>query len=119
MPYIISRRESDDPIGMLEASVRSATIDLGYVLAAAQQGRGLMPEAVRALTELALSNPGVFHVQAVLDVENVASRRVLEKCGFAREGRLERCMVHRNLSPESRPCFLYARWRQRALEPDP
>ncbi len=89
-PYVISEQGSDAAIGMLEARMLGTTIDIGYVLARTRWGKGLMPEAVQSLTDVALNDPGVFRVQAFCDVENVPSQRTLEKSGFAREGRLDR-----------------------------
>ena len=72
-------------------------------------GRGYMPEALSALTALALEREDIFRVQAFCDVENVPSQRALEKAGFFREGRHERFFVHPNVSAEPRPCYMYAK----------
>lgn len=110
--YVLAVRENtSQPIGMLDARVSAHTVDIGYVLASACWGKGIMPEAVRALTGDVLSRPGFFRVQATCDVENRASARTLEKAGFVLEGRLERLLVHPNVSAEPRACFLYARCR--------
>lgn len=109
-PYVIVDR-SDRVIGMIEARWLGTTVDVGYVLARSHWGQGLMPEALTALSEAMLSQPGVFRVHAACDTENIASQRALEKSGFAREGRLERYTVHPNLSPEPRACFMYAKCR--------
>jgi RimJ/RimL family protein N-acetyltransferase len=111
LPYVITERESNAAIGMIEARRLGTTVDVGYVLARARWGHGLMPEAVHALSDAALGDPGLFRVQASCDTENIASQRSLEKAGFTREARLERYIVHPNLSPEPRACFLYGRWR--------
>ena len=110
--YLLVPHDHDDvPVGMLEARLQPHSIDLGYALQRKHWGAGLMPEAVRAFSELALSLPEYFRVQATCDVENQASARTLEKSGFVREGRLERHAVIANLSPEPRASFVYARWR--------
>lgn len=108
MPYVLTERGRDEAIGMLEARVAGSMVDVGYVLGPAHWGKGYMPEAVRAVAEAALAHPALFRVQATCDVENVPSQRTLEKAGFAREGRLERYTVHPNVSPEPRPCYMYA-----------
>jgi ribosomal-protein-alanine N-acetyltransferase len=102
---------ADAAIGMIEARLAGRTVDIGYVLAPRLWGRGLMPEAIEALALAALAGPGMYRVQASCDIDNRPSQRALEKAGFLREGRLERCTVHPNLSPEPRPCFMYARCR--------
>ena len=111
MPYVIMDRSTDILIGMIDARFFGRTVDIGYVLARERWGEGLMPEAIRAVSDAALANPQVFRVQATCDVENSASARALEKAGFAREGRLARHTVMPNLSPEPRDCLMYARCR--------
>ena len=110
LAYVLTESGCSSAIGMLEARIHGHTVDLGYVLTRAHWGKGYMPEAVAALAATALER-GYFRVQAFCDVENRPSQRTLEKAGFAREGRLERYIVHRNISPEPRPCYMYAKCR--------
>jgi ribosomal-protein-alanine N-acetyltransferase len=110
LPYVLSERSAPETlIGMLEARPLAHKIDLGYVLAPSVWGRGYMPEAISVFTALALAREEVFRVQAFCDVENGPSQRALEKAGFLREGRHERFFVHPNVSPEPRPCYMYAK----------
>lgn len=109
-PYILAEAGAPSAIGMVEVRFSGLTADFGYVLARAHWGRGYMPEALSALSEVALEE-GYFRVQAFCDIENRPSQRVLEKAGFRREGRLERYMVHPNISSEPRACFMYSRCR--------
>ena len=111
LPYVITGKEDDAAIGMLEARPQGTTLDIGYVLARAHWGQGLMPEAIAALTDAALATPAFFRVQAGVDTENRPSQRALEKAGFLCEGRLERFTVHPNISPEPRACYMYASCR--------
>lgn len=111
LTYVLTERNVDEGVGTLEARVRGPIVDIGYVLARPLWGKGLMAEAIRAVVEAALLEPGLYRVQATCDVENLASIRVLEKSGFLREGRLERHTIHPNLSAEPRACFMYARTR--------
>ncbi|MBL8201040.1 MAG: GNAT family N-acetyltransferase [Chromatiales bacterium] len=111
LPYVIADPRTNAAIGMIEARIRSTTIDIGYVLARSRWGGGLMPEAIEALAGASLTCPAIFRVQAICDVENHASIRALEKSGFTREGRLERYGIHPNVSPEPRAVFMYARVR--------
>jgi RimJ/RimL family protein N-acetyltransferase len=111
LPYVITEQGSGLAVGMIEARMQGSTVDIGYVLARSQWGRGLMPEAIGALASAALSRDQVFRVQATCDTENIASRRALEKSGFLGEGRLERFAIHPNISAEPRACFMYARYR--------
>ncbi|CAN7227755.1 GNAT family N-acetyltransferase [Rhizobacter sp. LjRoot28] len=111
-PYVMALSGTPArPIGMLEARWLGHIVDIGYVLARQHWGDGLMPEAAASVAEAVLSDPRVFRVQATCDVENAASAKALEKAGFFREGRLDRFMVHPNVSADPRPCFMYARCR--------
>lgn len=60
--------------------------ELGYELASAFWGRGLMPEAVAAVLGFGFTTMGLHSVEAHIHPENTGSRRVLEKLGFAQEG---------------------------------
>ena len=111
LPYVIVHEGHDEPIGMLDARLHGHMVDIGYVLAKSEWGRGLMPEAIETLVSKLMSNSSVYRVQATCDVDNKASRRTLEKSGFKQEGRLERYTIHPNLSPEPRACYMYARCR--------
>jgi RimJ/RimL family protein N-acetyltransferase len=64
-----------------EASVRE--LELGYRLRRAVWGRGYATEGARALLGIAFAGPAVGRVVATTYEDNLASRRVLEKLGFA------------------------------------
>jgi RimJ/RimL family protein N-acetyltransferase len=57
-------------------------VEIGYGLAAPSRGRGYGSEAVAALTEWLLRQPGVREVRAHTLTSYLPSRRVLEKAGF-------------------------------------
>lgn len=83
-------------------------IDCGYVLARPLWRRGLMTEALAAAARWAISEPDIWRIGAVCDTENLASARVMEKAGLAREGILRRWLIHPNVGLEPRDCFSYA-----------
>jgi len=63
---------------------------LGYWIAVAHQGQGLMTEAVGLALRFAFEDVGLHRVQAAVMPRNAASLRVLDKSGFRREGLAER-----------------------------
>lgn len=107
-PYILTLRENDRLIGMLEIHSKGFIVEVGYGMARTDWGRGYMPEALRAVIEWAFRQPHIFRVQAFCDVENLGSARVMEKVGMECEGRLRRYILHPNLSDEPRDVYLYA-----------
>jgi ribosomal-protein-alanine N-acetyltransferase len=94
--------------GMVEARVRKHSVDIGYVLARRLWRKGLMSEAIGGLVDWAMSQPGIYRVWAICDVENIASARVLEHVGMQLEGTLRRRVVHPNMGDVPRDCFCYA-----------
>ncbi|KAG0481271.1 hypothetical protein HPP92_011776 [Vanilla planifolia] len=72
--------------------LRSAS--LGYRVAGEFWGRGIATEAVRMATAAAFEEwPELERVEAIVDLENPASQRVLEKAGFTREAVLRRYLI--------------------------
>lgn len=107
-PWVLIRREDSEFIGMLEARIDRFKMDIGYVLAKSEWGKGYMPEAVKALIDWAMDQSGIYRIWAVCDVENRASARVMEKVGMQREGILRRWILHPNLSDEPKDCYCYS-----------
>ncbi|MCI0736679.1 MAG: GNAT family N-acetyltransferase [Beijerinckiaceae bacterium] len=71
-------------IGLLSAMPAAARgIELGYVLAPALWGKGLTSEAVKSLVDTVFRLTMANCIFANSRVNNLASRRVLEKTGFA------------------------------------
>ena len=68
-------------------------VEIGYWLAQAWGGHGIATRVARALTEQAFTNPEITRVYAPVHADNLASMRVLEKCGFVREGVLRKSAI--------------------------
>jgi RimJ/RimL family protein N-acetyltransferase len=107
-PYVITRKEGGELLGMIEVRPNGHRANFGYVLARAYWGNGFMPEAITAIVKITLEPATVYRMEATCDVENKASARALEKSGFLREGLLRRSIIHPNISPEPRDSLLYA-----------
>jgi RimJ/RimL family protein N-acetyltransferase len=103
--------QEDRVIGMIGCRVREHAADIGYVLSRKYWGRGYITEAGKTIVDWASGLESIYRVWAVCDVENKASVRVLEKLGMQREGILRRYIVHPNISPEPRDCFVYSKIR--------
>lgn len=83
-PKTDSRQGGGNPVGVASATLSDAgEIELGFMLAPAVWGRGYATEAVRALVEALFALTRAERILANARAINPASRRVLEKCGFA------------------------------------
>lgn len=80
----ISQKRADrQVIGLVSATPSERyDIELGYLLAPTAWGKGIATEAVRALLDAVFALTPAITVFANARVINLASRRVLEKCGF-------------------------------------
>jgi len=65
---------------------RRHTCELGYWLGRDYWGRGIATAVCEAMTQYAFEHFKLVRVQAEVYGPNAASMRVLEKCGFQREG---------------------------------
>jgi ribosomal-protein-alanine N-acetyltransferase len=90
---------NDEVVGgigiMLAESSRSVfschCAEIGYWLGEAFWGRGIMSEAVVSLTEWAFTELHLVRLFAAVYARNPVSARVLEKAGYAFEGRMHAC----------------------------
>lgn len=64
----------------------TGAVEIGYGISEAYEGNGYATEAVAAAVRWAGQQPGVVRVEAETEPGNIASQRVLEKCGFAADG---------------------------------
>ena len=69
--------------------VHRHTATMGYWLGEEFWGRGVMTEAVTAVTDFCFENFPLRRISAEVFANNPASARVLEKAGFTFEGRLK------------------------------
>lgn len=104
--WVIHHR--DAVAGLIELTPQGHRASLGFVLAPALWGRGLMGEALQALVPTLQALPGMWRIEALCAVDNLASARTLEKAGLHREGRLARALSLPNLGEPPHDAWLYA-----------
>jgi ribosomal-protein-alanine N-acetyltransferase len=89
-PFFLFRKEDNVLVGGLAlANIRRGVAQagsLGYWVGAPHVRRGYMGAAVRALMPVAFDVLRLHRVEAACIPTNLASIRLLEKCGFRREG---------------------------------
>lgn len=84
----VARADTDVAVGSVTLLLRPqpGVAGLGYWLIPAGRGQGLASRAARLLTEWALETAGLARVEAWVEPDNLASRRVLAAAGFVEEG---------------------------------
>ncbi len=107
--WAIEPQDAVSPLGTISFSRRGHRAHLGFVLAKSEWNKGYMTEATRALVGWLETQSLISRIEALCDVENVASQRVLEKSGLEREGILRRWMMLPNLSEKPRDMYMYSK----------
>jgi RimJ/RimL family protein N-acetyltransferase len=107
-PYMITLKGTGEVIGMIDPRIEGPKVAIGYGAARAYWGKGYIPEAARAIIAWAFQQPSIYRVYATTDLENLSSRRVLEKVGMQCEGILRKYILHPNISDVPRDSYLYA-----------
>ena len=93
--WCITLKESGEPIGsigtvgMAEAHL---SVEVGYCVSRAMWGKGVMPEALRAVMAFLFNEVQVNRIAAKHDIRNAKSGRVMEKCGMQYEGTMREIM---------------------------
>lgn len=82
-------------------------VQFGYALGSNYWGQGYATEVCTTMMELLRKIDGVYRVNTLVDVDNVASSKVLLKAGLVEEARLSKWMRFVNQGNEPRDCILY------------
>jgi RimJ/RimL family protein N-acetyltransferase len=83
-------------IGLHQINYLHRNAEIGCWLGRPFRGRGLMQEAMQALLKHAFTTLKLKRVSAQVFVGNVASMRMVRRCGFTREGCLRANLLQRN-----------------------
>lgn len=70
----------------IRQGVAQSAATLGYWMGERYAGKGMMTDAVIALTRYCVAKLGLHRIEAACLPDNLASRRVLTKAGFVEEG---------------------------------
>ncbi|WP_456312631.1 GNAT family N-acetyltransferase [Pseudomonas shirazensis] len=72
-------------IGYYRMQPENYRAEIGYILLPEYHGKGIIPEAVNRLIRYGFDDLKLHSIEAVIDPENLASEKVLQKCGFVKE----------------------------------
>lgn len=86
---VCDAEKPDELVGIVEAynaDARIEKIEIGYTIMSSMQRRGYGRAAVGAITKYLFDVCEVNRVTAIVHVDNIGSRRVLQQNGFTKEG---------------------------------
>ncbi|MEM6803646.1 MAG: GNAT family N-acetyltransferase [Bacteroidota bacterium] len=102
-------KDLGEPVGAIGASLSPFKIHVGYALGKDFWNKGYVSEAFNAMIDHFFTHTKVVRVEAICDVENIGSARVMEKAGLIKEAFLPYYDVAPNLSEGPRDMFMYGR----------
>src|SRR5437868_1751743 len=93
----------------LQEDIFRRSVEIGYWLGEAFWGRGIVTDAVRAMSEYIFANFDVCRIYAGVFEWNPGSMRVLEKAGYVLEGRMRKAATKDGQTIDE---FIYALVRE-------
>lgn len=94
-------------IGSIGIVNDNGKIQLGYVISPVHWSKGYTTEACRRLLSLLKAMSGIYRIGTFVDADNIASIRVLLKCGLEEEARLPKWFRFVNQGNEPKDCVLF------------
>ena len=75
-------------IGHYRISPENHRAEIGYMSFPKFNGKGYMSEAIKAVVAYGFEQMNLHSIEAIIDPENIASERVLQKNGFVKEAHI-------------------------------
>ncbi|MCU0397603.1 MAG: GNAT family N-acetyltransferase [Cyclobacteriaceae bacterium] len=105
--YGIRLKETNRLIGSIGIVNDQGKVQFGYVLSPTQWGNGYATEACHSMINVLRKTPGIYRIGTLVDADNHASVRVLQKCGLTEEARLTKWFRFVNQQNEPKDCILF------------
>lgn len=86
--WAVEWKETGKAIGMIgyvNIKPEHDRAEIGYSLIAAWHRKGIMREALKATMDYGFNEMKLHSIEAIIDIENVASGKLLEEAGFVQE----------------------------------
>ena len=112
----IVQKKGGTGIGVINYWVNqpSGTIEISYAIIPAERRKGYGTQAVQLIVDYLFLSKNLVRIQAITNVRNEPSQRVLEKAGFRKEGTIRKSYFIRG---EWRDHYLYSILREEWKEP--
>lgn len=90
--WVITLKETGEMIGTIgfyRMKLEHYRAETGYMTLPQFNGKGYVTEALAATINYAFSTMKLHSIEALVNPENIGSIKVLEKCGFKKEGHIK------------------------------
>ncbi|NLT50498.1 MAG: GNAT family N-acetyltransferase [Ignavibacteria bacterium] len=107
-PWGIEFKETSKIIGTAGfnfCDTRNKKAEIGYALSPQYWNKGIMTEIVNLITVYGFKYLALNRIEARCELENIASHKVLEKCGYTKEGILRQAAFAKG---KFKDLYLYA-----------
>lgn len=75
-------------IGLFRLQPENHRCEIGYMILPEYKGNGIVTEAINAVLKYGFNDMNMHSIEAVIDPNNIASERVLQKNGFVKEAHI-------------------------------
>jgi ribosomal-protein-alanine N-acetyltransferase len=89
--WVVTLKDNDafmGVIGLYRIQPENHRAELGYMLLPEHHGKGYVTEAIDAVLAFGFETVNFHSIEAVIDPDNIASERVLQKNGFVKEAHI-------------------------------
>jgi ribosomal-protein-alanine N-acetyltransferase len=76
-------------ISLHTINIKNHTAEIGYWIDSSQRGKNIGTIAAQMITDLGVTEIGFRRIEGLVDVDNLASQRLLQKAGYVQEGVLQ------------------------------
>jgi RimJ/RimL family protein N-acetyltransferase len=95
LPLVIEYGNGDDrkfagTISFHSICLKNSVGEIGYWMTESMRGKSIATTAVRILTDYGFATIGFKRIEALVDIENMASAKLLTTAGYQREGVLRK-----------------------------
>jgi [ribosomal protein S5]-alanine N-acetyltransferase len=105
--YSIRLADSGRLIGGIGAINDDGKVQFGYILSPTQWNQGYATEACQALLSHLKAIPSIYRIWTLVDAENTASIRVLQKAGLVQEALLINWFRFINQNNDPKDCLIF------------
>ena len=107
--YVIERkadRRVIGTVGWMSFTPEHHSAEIGYSIARDCWNQGIMTEALACMLRISFESLGLNRVYGYYELDNPASRRVMEKCGMALEGILRQSVYNKGRFSDTGLCAI-------------